>query len=413
MLAKLQAILPVRETPLGDAEQIPVDTKQPPVGLRIGLVVNPVAGIGGAVGLQGSDGVLVQEEARRRSGSPAGQDRLQGFLASLQGILGSTIQDIEWLAWGGEMGFQALAARNVSARQLGKPKQPSTSVDTKAAIKALCAESIDLLLFVGGDGTARDVLDSVSEDVCVLGLPAGVKMHSGVFAISPSAAAEVVAGLLQGRLVGRISREVRDYEGDLQASAGRVVTRRFGELWVPEAAGYLQQMKIGGREDEGLVVQEIVNHFLDHDELYEGKTLVLGPGSTCLAIKQALGLNGTLLGVDVRLPNGQSLANATGDQLLNLTQDTQVLVVLSFTRHQGFLLGRGNQQLGADLVAKLNWPRDLMVLGSRTKLGSLEHRPLLVDTGSPELDRQLCGLVSVLTGYEDYLLYRVSSTLTD
>ena len=94
MLAKLQAILPVRETPLGDAEQIPVDTKQTPVGLRIGLLVNPVAGIGGAVGLQGSDGVLVQEEARRRSGSPAGQDRLQGFLASLQGILGSTIQDI-------------------------------------------------------------------------------------------------------------------------------------------------------------------------------------------------------------------------------------------------------------------------------------------------------------------------------
>ena len=139
---------------MGDAEQIPVDTKQTPVGLRIGLVVNPVAGIGGAVGLQGSDGVLVQEEARRRSGSPAGQDRLQGFLASLQGILGSTIQDIEWLAWGGEMGFQALAAMNVSARQLGKPQQPSTSADTKAAIKALCAESIDLLLFVGGDGTA-------------------------------------------------------------------------------------------------------------------------------------------------------------------------------------------------------------------------------------------------------------------
>jgi predicted polyphosphate/ATP-dependent NAD kinase len=396
-----------------DAEQFDVDTKRTPVDLRIGVVVNPVAGIGGAVGLQSSDGASVQEEARRRNGSPAGQERLQGFLISLQGILGTSMQDIEWLAWGGEMGFQALAAMNVSARQLGKPQQPSTSVDTKTAIQALCAESIDLLLFVGGDGTARDVLDSVSDDVCVLGLPAGVKMHSGVFAISPSAAAEVVAGLLQGRLVGRISREVRDYEGDLQASAGRVVTRRFGELWVPEAAGYLQQMKIGGREDEGLVVQEIVNHFLDHDELYDGKTLVLGPGSTCLAIKQALGLSGTLLGVDVRLPNGQSLENATGDQLLSLAQDTDVLVVLSFTRHQGFLLGRGNQQLGADLLALLNWPRDVMVLGSRTKLATLEHRPLLVDTGSPGLDRQLCGLVSMLTGYEDYLLYRVSSTLAD
>lgn len=398
---------------MADAEQLEADTKQAPVGLRIGLVVNPVAGIGGAVGLQGSDGESVQEEARRRSGSPRGQERLQGFLVSLQRILGSTMQAIEWFAWGGEMGCQTLTAMNIPARQLGQPKQPSTSVDTKTAIQALCVESIDLLLFVGGDGTARDVLDSVSDDICVLGLPAGVKMHSGVFAISPSAAAEVVAGLLQGHLVGRISREVRDYEGDLQASAGRVVTRRFGELWVPEAAGYLQQMKIGGREDEGLVVQEIVNHFLDHEELYKDKTLMLGPGSTCLAIKQALGLNGTLLGVDVRLPNGQGLENATREQLLDLAQNESVLVVLSFTRHQGFLLGRGNQQLGADLLARLNWPRDVMVLGSRTKLASLDHRPLLVDTGSPELDRHLCGLVSVLTGYEDYLLYRVSSTLAD
>lgn len=398
---------------MADSELFGVDGAQVPVGLRIGLVVNPVAGIGGAVGLQGSDSVQVQEEARRRSGSPRGRERLHGFLLSLQATLGSSIGAIEWLTWGGDMGSQALADMDLQARELGQPQQPSTSADTKAAIKALCAESIDLLLFVGGDGTARDVLDSVLEQVCVLGLPAGVKMHSGVFAISPSAAAEVVAGLLQGRMVGRMPREVRDYEGDPQASTGRVVTRRFGELWVPEAAGYLQQMKIGGREDESLVVQEIVNHFLDHEELYERKTLVLGPGSTCLAVKQSLGLNGTLLGVDVRLPNGQWLKNATRDHLLTLNHDAPIQVVLSFTRHQGFLLGRGNQQLGAEMLGRLNWPADVMVLGSRTKLASLEQRPLLVDTGSPELDRHLCGLVSVLTGYEDYLLYRVSSRLDD
>ena len=115
--------------------------------------------------------------------------------------------------------------------------------------------------------------------------------------------------------------------------------------------------------------------------------------------------------MDVRLPNGQCLENVTRDQLLTLVQGQPVLVVLSFTRHQGFLLGRGNQQLGAELFERLKWPGDVMVLGSRTKLASLEHRPLLVDTGSPELDRELCGLVSVLTGYEDFLLYRVGTTL--
>lgn len=399
----------MRQKPLADAAQPGSKITQTPVGLRIGVVVNPVAGIGGAVGLHGSDGVPIQEEARRRQGNPRGQERLHVFVESLQEALGASIQTIEWLTWGGAMGHQALAAVDISARKLGQPQHPLTSADTKAAIKALCAESIDLLLFVGGDGTARDVLDSVSDDICVLGLPAGVKMHSGVFAISPSAAAEVVAGLLQGRLIGRMSREVRDYEGDLQTSAGRVVTRRFGELWVPEAVGYLQQMKIGGREDEGLVVQEMVNHFLDHEELYEGKALVLGPGSTCLAVKEALGLNGTLLGVDVRLPDGQVLENVTGEQLLALAQDKPIQVVLSFTRHQGFLLGRGNQQLGSEFFARLSWPGDVMVLGSRTKLASLSQRPLLVDTDNPDLDRQLCGLVSVLTGYEDFLLYRVSS----
>jgi predicted polyphosphate/ATP-dependent NAD kinase len=408
---RLLAIPPVRSALLADSQQSDADKLHAQVGLRIGLVVNPVAGIGGAVGLRGSDGESVQQEARRRSGIPRGQERLHAFLVRLQEILGSSLHAVEWLSWGGEMGCRGLAAMKIPARQLGQPEQPSTSADTKTAIKTLCAKSIDLLIFVGGDGTARDVLNSVSNDVCVLGLPAGVKMHSGVFAISPAAAAEVVAGLLQGRLVGRIPREVRDYEGDLQASDGPVVTRRFGELWVPEAASYLQQMKIGGREDEGLVVEEIVSHFLDHEELYEHKALVLGPGSTCLAIKQALGLTGTLLGVDVRLPNGQCLENVTRDQLLTLVQGQPVLVVLSFTRHQGFLLGRGNQQLGAELFERLKWPGDVMVLGSRTKLASLEHRPLLVDTGSPELDRELCGLVSVLTGYEDFLLYRVGTTL--
>ena len=383
--------------------------------LRIGLVVNPLAGIGGAVGLQGSDGEVVQRAARERDGKPRGEERLSIFLQALRTRLGGDFGRLAWCTWGGVMGAQILSSNGVIAQVAGEPAAQTSAQDTQLAVKTLGASHVDLLIFVGGDGTARDVLTAADEHTCVLGLPAGVKMHSGVFAISPSAAADVVAGLAQGSLVGRIPREVRDYvpaaKDATNAKHQAVATKRYGELWVPEAAGYLQQMKVGGKEDEDLVVQEIVSFFLDHPEIYSGKALVMGPGSTCLAIKQALGLNGALLGCDVLLPTGEAMENATSADLLNLASQHTLHVLVSFTRHQGFLLGRGNQQLSAEVLHALSWKQDVTILGSRTKLATLDQRPMLVDTGDARLDQQLSGLVSVLTGYDDFLLYRVSSTL--
>jgi predicted polyphosphate/ATP-dependent NAD kinase len=383
--------------------------------LRIGLVVNPLAGIGGAVGLQGSDGEVVQRAARERDGKPRGEERLSIFLQALRTRLGGDFGRLAWCTWGGVMGAQILSSNGVIAQVAGEPAAQTSAQDTQLAVKTLGASHVDLMIFVGGDGTARDVLTVADEHTCVLGLPAGVKMHSGVFAISPSAAADVVAGLAQGSLVGRIPREVRDYvpaaKDATNAKHQAVATKRYGELWVPEAAGYLQQMKVGGKEDEGLVVQEIVSFFLDNPEIYSGKALVMGPGSTCLAIKQALGLNGALLGCDVLLPSGEVMENATSADLLNLASQHTLHVLVSFTRHQGFLLGRGNQQLSAEVLHTLRWKEDVTILGSRTKLATLDQRPMLVDTGDAMLDQQLSGLVSVLTGYDDFLLYRVSSTL--
>ena len=383
--------------------------------LRIGLVVNPLAGIGGAVGLQGSDGEVVQRAARERDGKPKGEERLSIFLQALRTRLGGEFGRLAWCTWGGVMGAQILSSNGVIAQVAGEPAAQTSAQDTQLAVKTLGASHVDLMIFVGGDGTARDVLTVADEHTCVLGLPAGVKMHSGVFAISPSAAADVVAGLAQGSLVGRIPREVRDYvpaaKDATNAKHQAVATKRYGELWVPEAAGYLQQMKVGGKEDEGLVVQEIVSFFLDNPEIYSGKALVMGPGSTCLAIKQELGLNGALLGCDVLLPTGEAMENATSADLLNLASQHTLHVLVSFTRHQGFLLGRGNQQLSAEVLHTLSWKEDVTILGSRTKLATLDQRPMLVDTGDARLDQQLSGLVSVLTGYDDFLLYRVSSTL--
>ena len=382
--------------------------------LRLGLVVNPLAGIGGAVGLQGSDGEALQRAARKLDGKPRGQERLTIFLARLQRLLGDKFAQLAWYTWGGAMGAELLASLDVLPQVLGEPATQTSAQDTRCAVETLCGRKIDLLIFVGGDGTARDVLTSIDERTCALGLPAGVKMHSGVFAISANAAADVVAGLVQGSLVGRIEREVRDYvpvSNDNPIARHQVVaTKRYGELWVPEAGGYLQHMKVGGKEDEGLVVQEIVSYFLDNSEVYADKALVIGPGSTCLAIKQALGLNGTLLGCDVMLPGGEAIENATSAQLQRMAEQQPTHVLVSFTRHQGFLLGRGNQQLGPGVLHALSWERDVTVVGSRTKMATLEQRPLLVDTGDATLDQQLSGLVSVLTGYDDFLLYRVANT---
>ena len=167
------------------------DSRLASSALKIGLVVNPMAGLGGAAGLQGSDGPALQREALKRHGVPRGPERLAVFFHALTERVPGEPAGVKWLTWGGAMGADALDAAGVTAQVLGAPDPHSTATDTRLAIERLCDSGIDLLVFVGGDGTARDVLASVSEQTCVLGLPAGVKMHSGVFAISPVAAAEV------------------------------------------------------------------------------------------------------------------------------------------------------------------------------------------------------------------------------
>ncbi|MFW6094608.1 MAG: ATP-NAD kinase family protein [Pseudomonadota bacterium] len=372
--------------------------------LTFALLVNPVAGIGGAVGLKGSDGTELQGEARARGGRPRGRERAARALEAM----GDAAGRVRWLTWGGDMGATALADAHLPATVEGAPGATPTAADTRAAARALRDAGADLLVFCGGDGTARDLLAALGESLPVLGVPSGVKMHSGVFAATPESAGDVLRALVEGGLVRAAVAEVRDLD-EAALRGGEVRPRYYGEVAVPEIGGFLQRTKESGRENEALALEEIVAEVVERIDAQPG-IYVLGPGSSVAAVKVALGMAPTLVGVDVLRRGEQVGRDVNAAWLEGLLADAgpeePVVAVLSFTRHQGFLLGRGNQQLSPAVLERIG-RRGLWVIGTRSKLLTLDGRALLVDTDDPALDRRLAGLVEVITGYQDSLFYRV------
>lgn len=306
--------------------------------LRVGVIVNPIAGIGGPAALKGSDGVLVQRVALERGAVPRAAERMSAAFAPLL----SRSAELKIVAWGGAMGADALTTLGFDVEILGVPRVPSSATDTIEAARAMLESGIDLLVFAGGDGTACNLADVVPPQVPVIGVPAGVKMHSGVFAVTPRDASDVIIRLLDGGLVAADAAEVRDID-EAGLREGRVATRYHGTLSVPRVGGHLQHVKSAGREVEELVLAEIAETVAERVNDHHGP-LILGPGSTMAAVKRRLGVEPTLLGFDV-LQDGRLVA-ADGDAAtLARYAGASTILVISFTRGQGFLLGRGNQQL--------------------------------------------------------------------
>lgn len=372
--------------------------------LRIGLLINPVAGVGGPAALKGSDGVAAA--ARVRGSEPLAERRAQAALAQLL----DRRDRITLLTWAGSMGEDAARAAGFEPQVLGAPEAAETSADdTIRAARALQRAGCDLLLFAGGDGTARDLVTALgSSRQPVLGIPAGVKMHSGVLAVNPAAAARVVAAMLDGALVSFGAAEVRDID-EQGYREGRVHSRHYGELEVPAEPRWVQHTKIGGRESEPLVLGEIAAWVVELMEASEDASWWIGPGTTTAAVMTHLGLANTLLGVDVVRSGALVRADATARELaadLDATEarGAQTWILVTLIGGQGHVFGRGNQQFAAPLLRRIG--RDhLRIIATRSKLAELEGRPLQLDTGDPELDALFAGHVPIITGYEDEVLY--------
>jgi len=369
---------------------------------RIGFIVNPVAGLGGTVALKGSDSLRLQQQAMAKGGVPAALDRGRKFVESLSGDIAD---QLHWYTFGGDMGASCLKAQK-NCTVVAQPKGYADGRETTEAVQQLKNIHVDCIVFVGGDGTARDVLKA-ADGCVVLGVPAGVKMHSGVFAVTPRAAAQVIDAIVEGDLVSTMNRQVKDYD-ETQSTAVEIRVKSYGELLVPQAGGFIQHTKESGRENEALAIGEICAEVLDHVVGTKAdQILVLGPGGTVLELKRTLGVQGTLRGVDVLHANGQIQLDVTAAELEALSGN--ILLLVSFTRKQGFLFGRGNQQISAPFLSRLKWPQDVCIVGSRTKLLSLDGRPLLIDLADEALETHLNGLVEIVAGYEDRLLYRVAT----
>lgn len=367
---------------------------------RLGLIINPLAGVGGSVGLKGSDGEATAQKALAMGAEPKANLRTQQALEPLQGL------EIELLTYPGEMGEDSARRMGFEPKVIGTIEAGHTSAeDTETAAKLMVAEGVDLILFAGGDGTARNICHAIGDSAPVLGIPAGVKIHSGVYTITPKAAGEVVAMLVRGELVTLADQEVRDIDEEAFRE-GRVRAKYYGELLVPEEIRFMQHVKNGGgKEVEELVLDDIAADFVEAME--DDVRYIMGSGSTVQALMDELGLENTLLGVDL-IENGELIGqDLTAQQLEEMTDGYPTRLVITVIGGQGHIIGRGNQQLSPALLKRLG-RENIIVVATKSKIKALEGRPLIVDSGDPQLNHQLAGLIRVHTGYHDAILYRVA-----
>jgi len=361
----------------------------------VALLVNPVAGMGGSVGLKGTDGEM-HRRAMELGAQPVAPLRADEFLNHLPdpGAL-------QWLAAPGPMGADSLRRAGFDCHVVGQIGEQSTPGDTRRIALEMAAAGAQLIVFLGGDGTARDMVDAVGSALPVVAVPAGVKVYSAVFAVSPRAAALMVDAWLHDADVAQ--DDVLDIDEDA-FRAGRLESRLYGALRVPQVATLLQ----GGKEASGGIseqqAKQAVGGYLAEtmqpDVLY-----LLGPGTTVKAVADELGLEKTLLGVDAVLA-GELLGSDLNERgiLDLLAVHPKAAIVITPLGGNGFILGRGNKQFTPAVVRRVG-ADGITVISTPGKLGKLQC--LRVDTGDSQLDHDLAGYRTVVVGYRYSKMFRV------
>jgi predicted polyphosphate/ATP-dependent NAD kinase len=366
------------------------------------LIVNPVAGMGGRVGLKGSDGVEMLRRAKELGAIKTSPAKASEALKQLSAMR----EKFELFTYPGEMGEEEARFVGFAPKVLGKIRAgKTTSADTRAAATEMAGLGVDLLLFAGGDGTARDIYEAIDGKVPALGIPTGVKIHSGVYAVSPAAAGALAAKYLVGEVTGVQQAEVMDIDEEAFRD-NRLSARLYGYLRVPREDAYVQGSKEATPVQEEENLKAIAADLAD--EMRPDTLYILGPGSTISSVAEHLGLKKTLLGVDV-VQGGKIVAlDVNEQQLLKIVTGKRAKIVVTVIGGQGFVFGRGNQQISPRVIRTVG-RENIVIAATPAKLETLHGKPLLVDTGDSALDSEMTGYTRLVTDYGRRVVYRIKA----
>ena len=365
---------------------------------RVGLIVNPYAGIGGRVGLKGSDGKEIRQKALELGAVPMSPQRTVEALKQLKSL------EFELYTYPDKMGENEAREAGLEPIVIGELTNDTTADDTKQAAELMLEQGLDLLVFAGGDGTARDIYSVVGDKLPVLGIPTGVKIHSGVYAVDPRGAGELLKRFIEGGSVDFKLEEVMDIDEEAFRN-NTLQAQLYGYMKTLYVEEYIQ----GGKESSVLTDESskigIANELTD--EMLPDVYYVLGPGTTVEPIAEILGVEKTLLGVDIVL-NGELVASDVNEeQILETIDGKDTRLVVTVIGGQGFVFGRGNQQISPRVIRAVG-KNNIIIVASPDKLAALRGHPLRVDTGDPVLDEELKGYYKVHTGYGRRTLYKVA-----
>ncbi len=379
--------------------------------VRIGVIANPDAGLGGRLGLKGSDGQA--ELARSKGAEDRSGPRLESMLRHFSRIHRDESTEIEWITSSGRMGTEwipdELQIGTIS--EVHQSSGNTSASDTQDAVAMLLDHGIDLLVYSGGDGTTRDIVSSLSDsespELPVIGVPSGVKMHSGCFASSPKAAAEVLSAWIHGDLLVS-STEVLDLDEELYRK-GKWVVRLYAEAFSPNSPRWMQGSKelIQTESEEDIIVG--LSDHIEESIAEEGRLLIWGSGGTLREIGGNIGFELTTLGIDATIGSeqvGTDLAESGITELLE-SHDGPVTLLLSPMGGQGFLIGRGNLQLSPAVLSSIGIEN---ILGVVTPAKLLTVRALRIETGDESLDEEFASkrYMKVLQGYRTTRILPVS-----
>ena len=366
---------------------------------KVGLIINPIAGLGGKAGFKGSDCIMHQIQALENGYEKCSARRVEECLRQITGFE----NEVLFLAPAGEMGVSTLENSGFPYREVYVPNEGTSSSDTAACLRIFLESDVDLILFCGGDGTARDVYNTIGLAKPVLGIPAGVKMYSACFAVNPLAAGQLLKDFLLGKTLKQELREVMDIDESILGQPG-ISPRLYGYLSMLNEKQRLQGPKEASTASpaETEILADFWVSQADPDILY-----LIGPGSTTFQIKLRLCGNGTLIGVDA-IKNGRLLIKDADEHaiLKLLAIHPQAEIIVTCIGGAGFVFGRGNQQFSPEVIRRVT-KENIRLAVTKSKLAGLKSRPMLVDTGDSQTDDYLSGYYNISFHENESTFYRV------